>query len=791
MELAEIGKSVRRLDYESKVTGQVKYLADMALPGMCHGKILRSPLPHARISRIDTSKAVNVPGVVALITRDDILHDEGIEPYYGPVFKDQTIVAVDKVRHVGDPVAAVAAINIDAAEEALSLIEVDYEELPAVLDVGAALKSSATLVHETVRIPESGFADLAELRPVEGTNICTHFKLNRGDVAKGFAESDLVFEDTFTLPATQHSFLETHACIASAEPSGRINVWATTQNPFVVRTQLATIFKMAVAKVRVIVPYLGGGYGGKVYPKVEPLTVALALKARRPVRVVLSREEAFYTITKHAAVIRMKTGVKKDGTLVARECEIHLDTGAYAEIGPRVAKKSGYTAAGPYRIPNLKIDSYSVYTNKPPAGAFRGFGVSQSAWAVESQMDIIAAALNIDPLEIRRRNGYVEGDQFVTGETLRSIGLSECVDEAAKSIGWEIRERDREREDKETGRQGERGTDRDRDRDSGERTVKRGKGIACMIKATITPSISCAVVKLNEDSSLSIYTGTVEMGQGSETVLAQIAGRELGIPIDKIQVLGVDTDVVPYDLTTSSSRSTFHMGKAVQLAAQDIMLQLRQTVVKEYGVPDDLVSFVNGKIRLAETTLDYAEVMFKRFGMRGGTLVGDGQVRTSVIDEYGEKSTSAFWFLSAGAADVEVDTETGKFRLLKYATAVDVGKAINPLGCRQQLAGAAITGIGQAMFEEIAYDNGQLINPNFIDYVLPSLGDMPAVIDPICIEVPHKNGPFGAKGIGESALVPVAPAIANAIYDAVGVRIKDLPIKAEKIYLALEAAKKA
>ena len=597
-------------------------------------------------------------------------------------------------------------------------------------------------------------------------------ELNRGDIDKGFAEAEQIFEDTFTLPATQHCFLETHACIASVEPGGRITVWATTQNPFVVRTQLANIFKVPVSKVRVIVPYLGGGYGGKVYPKVEPITVALAQKAGRPVRVVLSREEVFYTITKHAAVIRMKTGVKKDGTLIARECEIHLDTGAYAEIGPRVAKKSGYTAAGPYRIPNLKIDSYSVYTNKPPAGAFRGFGVSQSAWAVESQMDIIAAALKIDPLELRKQNGYNEGDKFVTDETLRAVGLKECLDEVAGSIGWE------DKSFKSSKVQGSTGT-----------SLRRGKGLACMIKATITPSISCAVVKLNEDASLSIYAGTVEMGQGSETVLAQIAGKELGIPLQTIQVLGVDTDVVPYDLTTSSSRSTFHMGKAVQLAAQDIMRQLKQIVVKEYKVPEDKVSFADGKIRLPETQLDYAEVMFKRFGMQGGTLVGEGQVKTSTKDEFGEKSTSAFWFLAAGAAEVEVDIDTGKFKLIKYATAVDVGKALNPLGCRQQLAGAVITGIGQAMFEEIAYDNGQLINPNLVDYVLPSLGDMPPVIDPICVEVPDRNGPFGAKGIGESALIPVAPAIANAIYDAVGVRIKDLPIKAEKIYLGLEPNK--
>ncbi len=786
MEPADIGKSYRRLDYETKVTGRAHYLADLQVPGMCHGRILRSPLPHARIKKITTAEARKVPGVLAVITRDDILRDTGIEPYYGPVFKDQTIVAADKARHVGDPVAAVAALTADAADEALQLIDVEYEELPAVLNIEDAVKPGPVLVHESVRIPDSGFADLAELKPVDGSNICTHFKLNRGDIQKGFAESDRIFEDTFTLPATQHSFLEAHACVAAVDPGGRITVWATTQNPFVVRTQLANIFKLPVSKVRVIVPYLGGGYGGKVYPKIEPITVALALKAQRPVRVVLSREEVFYTITKHAAAIRMKTGVKNDGTLVARECEIYLDTGAYAEIGPRVAKKSGYTAAGPYKIPHLKIDSYSIYTNKPPAGAFRGFGVSQSAWAVESQMDIIAAALKIDPLELRKKNGYDEGDKFVTEETLRAVGLKECLDEVARSIGWEQRQFNGSTVQGSTVQEPALSSSKG---STGE-NIKKGKGLACMIKATITPSISCAVVKMNEDASLSIYAGTVEMGQGSETTLAQIAGKELGIALDKIQVLGVDTDVVPYDLTTSSSRSTFHMGKAVQLASRQIQQQLRQIVSQEYGVAGEQISFVDGKIRLPEAMLEYSEVMHKRFGMPGGTLIGEGQLKTSIKNEYGEKSTSAFWFIAAGAAEVEVDTDTGRFKLLKYSTAVDVGKAISPLGCRQQLAGATITGIGQAMFEEIAYDNGQLINPNLVDYVLPSIGDMPPVIDPIAVEVPDRNGPFGAKGIGESALIPVAPAIANAVYDACGVRIKDLPIKAEKIFLALQDAKK-
>ena len=644
-------KNKIRLDYRAKVTGRAFYLPDMKVPGMCYGKVLRSPVPHAWVRHIDASKALKVPGVVDVLTRDDIVKGEGIEPYFGPVFKDQTIVAVDKVRHVGDPVAAVAAVEPEAAEEALSQIDVEYEELPVVMDVRESVRKGAPLVHELVRIPEHGFPDLAELRPVEGTNICTHFKLRIGDVEKAFAESDYVFEDTFVLPTTQHVALEPHGCIASVEPDGRIVVWSTTQNPFVVRTQLSNIFKVSVSKIRVVVPYLGGGYGSKVYPKVEPLTVALAMKARRTVRVLLTREEVFYTVTKHAAVIRMKTGVKKDGTLHAREAEVLLDTGAFAEIGPRVAKKSGYTAAGPYRIPHVKIDSMSVYTNKPPAGAFRGFGVSQSAWACESQMDIIANALKMDPLELRLKNVYEENNEFITGEKLTSIGLKGCVEKVAAEVGW--------------GKRQTRRTDG---------PIARGKGIACLIKATITPSVSSGVVKLNEDGSVTIFSGTVEMGQGSETTMAQIVATELGIPLEMTHVLGVDTDVVPYDLTTSSSRSTFHVGKALQLAAQDLCQQLKEFVAQEYGVPMDQVKASEGKILFRETALGYRDVLFKHFGMQGGSLVGRGEVRTRPVDERGDKITSAFWFVGAGAADVEVDRETGKLKILKYATAVDVAQ---------------------------------------------------------------------------------------------------------------------
>ncbi len=438
----------------------------------------------------------------------------------------------------------------------------------------------------------------------------------------------------------------------------------------------------------------------------------------------------------------------------------------YAEIGPRVAMKSGSTAAGPYHIPHVKIDAMAVYTHKPSVGAFRGFGVSQSAWAIESHTDMMAQALKMDPLEIRLKNAYEEGGEFVTRETLTSIGLKSCLQKVATAIRWQ-----------------------EKDRHPSETHFQRGKGLACLIKGTITPSASSSALKLNEDCSLTLYAGTIEMGQGSETTLALIASKELGIPLERIRVMAVDSDVVPYDLTTSSSRFTFHMGKAVQLAAQDLCQQLKYIVVAEYGVPLDQVGFANGKVQFVETTLEYGEVLDKRYGMPGGTLIGRGEVRSQTLIKPGETMTSVFWFVGAGAVEVEVNRETGKLKVLKYVTAVDVGKAINPEGCRQQLAGAAITGMGQALYEQVVFDNGQLLNPNLIDYNIPALGDMPEVIETISVEVPHTEGPYGAKGIGETSLIPVAPAIGNALYDAVGIRLKELPITSEKIFFAMERSK--
>jgi len=723
-----VGRAIPRLEGKEKVTGQLQYLSDLKIPHMLHGKILRSTVAHGRIKRIDASKAEQLPGVVAVLTRDDVLRNTQHKSHYGPVFKDQTVVAIDKVRYVGDPVAAVAAADAAIAEEALELIEVDYDPLPTVCTPEEALAPDAPLLHEFADRPEHEFADLKDIAGVSGTNICSLFKLQKGHAARGFAEADRVFEDVFSTPAAQHAALESFTTVAQFDPSGRLTVWSTVQNPFVIRDQLAELFNLPESMVRVIVLYLGGSYGSKQYPKLEPLVAALAHKARQPVGITLTREEVFHTITKHGATVRLKTGVKKDGTIVARDCQVYLNTGAYAEIGPRVCKKAGYTAGGPYLIPNLNIESRLIYTNCVPAGAFRGFGVTQTTWAHESQLSMIARKLNIDPLEMMLKNLVDEGDEFATGERIQSFGLRECLQKAAQAIDWGKKSR------------------------STDSSKAIGKGLACAIKSTITPSSSSAHMRLNDAGTVHVYVGTVEMGQASDTTMAQIAAEELGIPIDRITIVHSDTDLTPYDLSTSSSRSTFHMGRAVQLAAQDLKRQLALS------------------------------------GTGAHSVVGSGTVNTNTLKAKGEHQTSAFWFAGAGAAEVEVDRETGLVRVLRYAAVVDVGKPINPVHCEQQLRGAAIFGIGQALLEQMVYQDGLLINPNFLDYNLPRFLDVPKELIAVLVEHPHAEGPHGAKGIGETAIIPVAPAIANAVEDAVGARVNELPITPERVLRALRAA---
>jgi CO/xanthine dehydrogenase Mo-binding subunit len=582
-------------------------------------------------------------------------------------------------------------------------------------------------------------------------------------VQKAFTEADHIFEDTFSSPPAQHVPLETHVTLAYLDENQRVNVWSATQTPSFVRTELASIFAIPMNHIRVRVPYLGGGFGAKVYVKLEPLVTLLALITRRPVRYALTREEEFQTITKHGVIVKLKTAVK-GGAISARHCEAYFDTGAYAEIGPRIVHKSGYTSAGPYRIPNVWIDSYCVYTNKPPAGAFRGFGVAQIVWAYDSQMDIIARTLGVDPVEFRLRHTLDEGEPIATGTPVRSFGLKESIRKAAEAIEWS----------------------KPRPPKSGTRL--RGKGIAAGVKAVLTPSISGAIVIMNADGSTNVLSSTVEMGQGSETVMGQIVAEELGIVFDQVRIVQPDTDITPYDTITAGSRSTYHMGNAVRMAASKIKAELFSAVAAKLEVStEDLVARA-GRISVRGTRergMTISEAFHAKFGSLGTTITGEAICQTTAAPmdpETGQsEKCTEYWFPSASAAEVEVDTETGQVSVVKFISVGDTGTAINPKHCEQQLLGSATAHLGQTLFEEMRFEEGQILNGSLLDYQIATMKDLPETFEPIVVEVPHESGPFGAKGVGETGALTVSAAIANAIEDAIGIRVHDLPITPEKI----------
>jgi CO/xanthine dehydrogenase Mo-binding subunit len=754
------------LDAAERVSGRVNYVLNFELPGMLAGKILRSPFAHAHLVRIDASRAQRLQGVAAVLTRDDFGANQTFSGSYGRVFRDQTVVAFEKVRFVGDPVAAVAAANEEIAEEALSLIETEYDELPTVFDEQDALRPDAPLVHDSRPFQVPIFGKLVQDLP-GGTNLCSHFKLRRGDVDRGFRESDFVFEDVFRSPAAQHVPLEPHVTVAEYSRN-KLTIWTSTQMPHAIRSQMAELFNLPLASVRVIVQTLGGGFGSKGSLRLEPITSFLALKASRPVKIVLRREEEFVTVCKHPATVRIKTGVKKDGTLVARQVTADFNTGAYSDIGPIVARNGGSAMSGPYRIPNVWIDSRAVWTNIVPAGALRGFGVPQAVWAYESQMDTIAERLGWDPVEFRRKNLLRNGDVFATGEMLSDMHYDELLDRALDSIGWTPNHAASRRE-------------------TSSGLQRRGKGVALVIKATITPSTSAAALKLNEDGSVNVLVSSVELGQGSKTVLAQIAADSMELPLDSVSVSDPDTDVTPYDQQTSSSRTTFSVGGAVRNAAEDLRQQLllHASNLLE-AAPGDLMA-TQGRVAVRGSpnrSVSYGEIILRS---NQGTLIGRGafSTRGGLDLETGQGIGSVHWHQGAIGCEVAVDVETGRIRVLQLSPCVFAGKVVNERLCELQLEGSAIFGFGQALLEEMVYDEqGRLINRNLGDYCVPSFGDIPVKLGSMALE---NSGSDELHGVGETLLPPVMAAIANAVYDAVGVRIRDLPLTPEKVLRALAA----
>ncbi len=748
-----IGHSIPRLEAREKVTGRAEYTHHLKLPGMLYGKIFRSTLPHARIKRIDTSAAAAHPGVFRVVTIDDV-RKVIPNPYYGPAFHDQPILADGKVRFAGEPVAVVLASDPHVAQDAVGLITAEYEELPAVLDEVEAMKSDV-LVHDELK-PAGSFADLAHLKGIRGTNVALDYKLRRGDVETGFAAADHVFEHTFRSQQVMHTPLEPFVTVAHAGDK-RVTVYTASQGPSFVRIEIARLLGLPENRVRVKVPYVGGGFGGKLYMKLEPLVTALSMIARRPVKVALTMEEQFFMVTRHPCTFTIKSGVNKEGKIVARKCIVVWNGGAYADIGPRVTQKAGFTSAGPYDIENVWIDSYAVYTNRPPAGALRGFGAPQTAWAYDSHMDLIAEALGMDKVEFRRKNLLREGRPQASGTPVKDAALDIALNDIAALMNW----------------------NKPLDRGSG--GIRRGRGIAIGFKGITSPTTSVAIVNLYSDGSCGLYIGTVDMGQGSDTVMAQICAEVLDMDAAAIRVIHPDTDVTPYDMGTLGSRSTFHMGNAVRFAAEDAKRKIAE-LAKELGLPEG-------------SNLPLAEMMKRKYGMQAGNIIGTGAYKPDYEkpDENGQtRIATPFWGLAASGAEVEVDTETGHYMITKLVNVADVGTALNPKLVRMQLSGAAIMQLGFTTTEEMVYRDGQLTNGSLADYKIPTLLDIPREFVNTHLKGEQTTGPFGAKGCGESTTITLSPAIGNALADAIGVRLNELPLTPEKIYRALnsEAGKK-
>lgn len=748
--LLVVGKSHHRIEGIEKVTGRAKFTGDLEIPGTLQGLVLRSPYPHAIIESIDVTKAVSLPGVIGVLTREDV---KDINPYYGHCLRDRPLIAMDRVLYVGEPVAAVAAETKMIGEEALSLIEVKYTPLPVLASIDDALAPGAPVLHEQVQ----GVGEFHELKNVESrekSNICHHEHIESGDVERGFAVSDEVFEDVFEFPMIYHYTMEPHVGIAKVD-SDFITLWTSSAHPFLIRSEIAQMFGYALSQVSVVVPYVGGAYGGKSYFKIEPLVVALARKAGRPVRIEQTVPESMLTIRRHSARCRIKTGVKRDGTLVAREAEILLDTGAYADNGPRVAKRAAIRVHGPYRIPHYKIDVLAVYTNTVPAGSMRSIGGPQSIWPLESQMDIIAERLAIDSVDLRVKNLVRRGEQLRAGVKPMDADLVMGLKKAASAIGWNRRSN----------------------------KSKKNRGVAVGVSDSEASPVSTSIVRLLSDGSVILLAGSTEVGQGARTVLCQIVAEELKTSLAKVNMRGTDTMYTPFDRSTGASRSTTVMGTAVKAAASDLRRQLVEIGAGLLGVDVDSVVLKDGEITSGVQKLEYGKAVAQYFGMAGGELIGRGYVRAGGgIDPI----TPIFWEIGMGAAEVDVDMETGAVCLKRYVSIADVGKAINPRQCEGQDEGASMMGIGHTLFESLQFDRGQPLNSNIIDYRVPSFSDLPNKFDTELIENGDGPGPYGAKGMGESGIVSVAPAIANAIAHGTGIRIKKLPLTPERVWRELQ-----
>ena len=741
-----VGSRMARTDAVEKVTGRAVYAEDVQLPRMIYGALVRSPHAHAKLLSIDTSAARQLPGVKAIVTGRDI--EMG---YYGYEVRDQRVFALEKVRFVGEPIAAVAATTPDIAREAASKVEVEYEELPAVFDPEEALSMDAPLVHDDVNAYEFDWESERK------GNLCYKIEIGEGDVDKGFEESDQVIEGSYETPEAHPGAIEPHSSTAMVDSSGRVTVWTTTQKPFAFRSYLATALKRPLSSFKIIPTHIGGGFGGKLFPCLEPYAVLLAERSGLPVQMTLTREEEMgTTLLRHPSKVELKTGVRQDGALVAQRVRMLFNTGAFGPYGPNTAALASLMASGPYRIPNLEITGLIAYTNNVPNGSIRCPSGPQMAFAVETHLDKVARAIGMDGLAFRLKNAWEDGDTTCTGQTLEAVSVKECLQKAADAVEW-----------------------------SEPRTPGIGKGLACNWWVSGTWGTQ-TLIETNEDGTFRLISGCVDMGTGGMTTsVLQMAAAGLGVPVEAIQLVRGDTDTLPWDHGHGGSRMVFTIARSAYEAAKNLKQQLLKEGADYLEASVDDMVLENGHVFVrgdASHSMPLSKICYDRHKKHGGPMIGvssvlDDAPPTTKAHPIGGLPAPSF---CAHAVELTADEETGEIAVTRYAAAHDVGKVINPTGCEGQVEGGVAMGLGLALMEELREVNGKVLNPSFADYLLLTAEDMPP-LKTILVERPASEGPFGAKGVGEPPIAPPTGALANALAEAMDVNVERLPLTPEEV----------
>lgn len=739
-----IGVSTNRVGGVERVTGKQIYTADVAVENVSHVKLVQLNCARARFRVTDTTDALRVRGVRCVVTAADFPTPM---PRYGPSRVDRPVLAIDETKFFGEPVAAVVAETLDAAEEAAEKVQVEFEELPAVLTVEQARDSTAPLVQDPALRRKDAFSN---------TNILEESHFGWGDVDSGTAEC--IIENEYTFPMVTHFAIEPHAFIAAPEHDGVV-VWSPIQHPYVLQRVVAAVLNLPISKVRIISPDPGGGFGGKGYPKFEPLMAFLALKTGCAVRLVLTLEETFQAARRASARVRVRSGFDSNGAIVFQDVDADFLIGAYADVGPRVVSKAAFSCCGPYRIPNVRIVARALLSHTTPSTAFRGFGVPQMYWALESQLDEAARQLKIDRVEIRRRNLAAKGDEFIPGDTPADGEWREVLDKGAKAIGWNT-----------------------------PLAENCGRGIAMGLKSSATMATSFAIARLHFDGSASIVSGTSDMGQGARTIFAQLAAEELGVAPERVTIVMGDTAVVPFEMSTSASRSTVFMGNAVVDACRNVREQLKKMASEAFSVTEEAVQVVPGRVRVPGRELDYADFIKLYYGPARGEVISIGSSRSPFMPKHPLGGKAAFWEVMCIGAEVKVDPATGYVDLTKLVLVSDVGKALNPAQVESQDEGSAIMGLGHTFMEQLLLDeHGRIRNLGALDYRIPTIQDIPGDLHSVLVENEDGPGPFGAKGAGEGGILAISPAIGSAIAQAIGVAIRDLPLTPERVWRAVQS----